>query len=109
MTTVKQSVPLFLSSSRDVTGDTDETSFTVRLSPPLNISDQAKKVTAFIDSATVPYSFPNVTASTGTVDVRIPLGEGHGNSGDVTLSLPTGVYRKSVPGCVPGVPGCPNL
>ena len=62
MTTVKQSVPLFLSSSRDVTGDTDETSFTVRLSPPLNISDQAKKVTAFIDSATVPYSFPNVTA-----------------------------------------------
>ena len=92
MTTVKQSVPLFLSSSRDVTGDTDETSFTVRLSPPLIISDQAKKVTAFIDSATVPYSFPNVTASTGTVVVRIPLGEGHGNSGDVTLSLPTGVY-----------------
>ena len=50
MTTVKQSVPLFLSSSRDVTGDTDETSFTVRLSPPLIISDQAKKVTAFIQA-----------------------------------------------------------
>eukprot|EP01046_Picozoa_sp_COSAG06_P116802 COSAG06_NODE_63817_length_261_cov_0.641975_2_plen_38_part_01 len=30
MATVKRSVPLFLSSSKDVTGDADETSFTVR-------------------------------------------------------------------------------
>ena len=92
MATVKRSVPLFLSSSKDVTGDTDETSFTVRLSPPLNISDQAKKVTAFIDSATIPYSFPNVSSSTSTVIVRIPLGAGQGNSGEVPLTLPTGVY-----------------
>ena len=90
MATVKRSVPLFLSSSKDVTGDTDETSFTVRLSPPLNISDQAKKVTAFIDSATIPYSFPNVSSSTSTVIVRIPLGAGQGNSGEVPLTLPTG-------------------
>ena len=95
MATVKRSVPLFLSSSKDVTGDADETSFTVRLSPPLNISDQAKKVTAFIDSATIPYSFPNVSSSTSTVIVRIPLGAGQGNSGEVPLTLPTGVYTLS--------------
>ena len=100
-------IPLFLSSSRGVTdNDGDETSFTVPLTPPLNISDQAKKVTAYIDSATVPYSFPNVTSSTGTVVVRIPLGAGRGHSGDVTLTLPTGVYTQSVrnlsAGCMNG-------
>ena len=92
MAKAKQAVPLFLSSSRDISNDTDETSFTVRLEPPLKISDQATKVSAYIDSATVPYSFPNVTESTGKVVVRIPLGDGHGVSGNVTLTLPTGVY-----------------
>ena len=92
MAKAKQAVPLFLSSSRDISNDTDETSFTVRLEPPLKISDQATKVSAYIDSATVPYSFPNVTQTTGEVVVRIPLGEGYGNSGEITLTLPTGVY-----------------
>ena len=87
-----KSTPLFLSSSKDATGDSDETSFTVRLEPPLRISDTATKVSAYIDSATVPYSFPNVTATTGTVVARMPLGAGQGNSGEVTLTLPTGVY-----------------
>ena len=87
-----KSTPLFLSSSKDATGDSDETSFTVRLEPPLRISDTAKKVSAYIDSATVPYSFPNVTSTTGTVVVRMPLGTGQGNSGEITLTLPTGVY-----------------
>ena len=40
----------------------------------------------------MPYSFPNVTATTGKVVVRIPLGAGYANSGDVTLTLPTGVH-----------------
>ena len=87
-----RSTPLFLSSSKDATGDSDETSFTVRLEPPLRISDTATKVSAYIDSATVPYSFPNVTSTTGTVVVRMPLGVGQGNSGEITLTLPTGVY-----------------
>jgi hypothetical protein len=92
MTSAKQAVPLFLSSSRDESGDSDETSFTVRLQPPLRISDKATKVSAYIDSATVPYSFPNLTSSTAKVVVRMPLGAGYGNSGEVTLTLPTGVY-----------------
>ena len=86
------SIPLFLSSSKDATDDSDETSFTVRLQPPLRLSDTATKVSAYIDSATVPYSFPNVTATTGKVVVRIPLGPGYSNSGEVILTLPTGVY-----------------
>ena len=49
----KQATPLFLSSSRDATNDSDETSFTCRLTPPLRISEKASKVSAYIDSAII--------------------------------------------------------
>ena len=73
MSSARQATPLFLSSSRDISNDTDETSFTCRLTPPLRISEQAKKVSAYIDSATIPYTFPNLDSSTSSVVVRIPL------------------------------------
>ena len=92
----KQATPLFLSSSRDATNDSDETSFTCRLTPPLRISEKASKVSAYIDSATIPYSFPNLSDTTSKVVVRLPLQSPvnpAADSGDVTLTLPTGVFN----------------
>jgi hypothetical protein len=96
MSSARQATPLFLSSSRDISNDTDETSFTCRLTPPLRISEQAKKVSAYIDSATIPYTFPNLDSSTSSVVVRIPLrnpSNPSADSGEVTLSLQTGVFN----------------
>ena len=95
-TNAKQATPLFLSSSRDATNDSYETSFTCRLTPPLRISEKASKVSAYIDSATIPYSFPNLSATTSKVVVRLPLQSPvnpSADSGNVTLTLPTGVFN----------------
>ena len=66
------SVPLFLSSNR-VSSSTSEAAFSQQLKPPLSIPDGAKAVRVYVDSATIPYSFPNVDTATAKVVVRIPL------------------------------------
>ena len=73
------SVPLFLSSAR-VTSRTSEGAFTQQLSPPLAVPDTATAVRCYVESASVPFSMPNLDASTAKVVVRMPL------------STATGVY-----------------
>ena len=88
------SIPLFLSSNR-VSSSTSEAAFTQQLKPPLTIPDNAKAVRVYVDSATIPYSFPNVSSTTAKVVVRIPLQNPVNplqDSGEVTLTLPTGVF-----------------
>lgn len=86
------SIPLFLSSNR-VSSSTSEAAFTQQLKPPLSIPDGAKAVRCYVDSATIPYSFPNVSSTTSRVVVRIPLSTAPSTqSANVTLELPTGVY-----------------
>jgi hypothetical protein len=86
------SIPLFLSSSR-VSDSSSEAAFTQQLTPPLTIPDTAKAVRVYVDSATIPYSFPNVSSTTSKVSVKLPLGTSPSTqSGEVILTLPTGVY-----------------
>ena len=86
------SIPLFLSSSR-VSNSSSEAAFTQQLTPPLTIPDTAKAVRVYVDSATIPYSFPNVSSTTSKVSVKLPLGTSPSTqSGEVILTLPTGVY-----------------
>jgi hypothetical protein len=86
------SIPLFLSSNR-VSSSTSEAAFSQQLKPPLSIPDGAKAVRCYVDSATIPYSFPNVSSTTSRVVVRIPLSTAPSTqSASVTLELPTGVY-----------------
>ena len=86
------SVPIFLSSAR-FTSRTSEGAFTQQLQPPLAIPDTATKVRTYIESASVPFSMPNLDASTARVVVRMPLSTTPvTDSGEVTLTLPTGVY-----------------
>ena len=88
------SVPLFLSSNR-VSSSTSEAAFSQQLKPPLSIPDSAKAVRVYVDSATIPYSFPNVDSATAKVVVRIPLRSPVNpslDSGEITLTLPTGVF-----------------
>ena len=66
------SIPLFLSSNR-VSSSTSEAAFTQQLKPPIAIPDSAKAVRVYVDSATIPYSFPNVSSTTAKVVVRIPV------------------------------------
>ena len=86
------SVPIFLSSAR-YTSRTSEGAFTQQLQPPLAIPDTATKVRTYIESASVPFSMPNLDASTARVVVRMPLSTVPvTDSGEITLTLPTGVY-----------------
>lgn len=86
------SIPLFLSSNR-VSSSTSEAAFSQQLKPPLSIPDGAKAVRCYVDSATIPYSFPNVSSTTSRVVVRVPLSTAPSTqSANVTLELPTGVY-----------------
>ena len=86
------SIPLFLSSNR-VSSSTSEAAFTQQLKPPIAVPSDAKAVRCYVDSATVPYSFPNVSNTTSRVVVRIPLSTAPSTqSASVTLELPTGVY-----------------
>ena len=86
------SVPIFLSSAR-YTSRTSEGAFTQQLQPPLAIPDTATKVRTYVESASVPFSMPNLDASTARVVVRMPLSTTPvTDSGEVTLTLPTGVY-----------------
>ena len=86
------SVPIFLSSAR-FTSRTSEGAFTQQLQPPLAIPDTATKVRTYVESASVPFSMPNLDASTARVVVRMPLSTTPvTDSGEITLTLPTGVY-----------------
>ena len=71
------SVPIFLSSAR-FTSRTSEGAFTQQLQPPLAILDAATKVRTYIESASVPFSMPNLDASTARVVV---LGSSFGHDG----------------------------
>ena len=88
-----RSVPLFLSSAQTDGSVPNEGTFTQTLRPPLRIPDNARQVQVSIDSATVPFSFPNLTMDTAKVLVKIPLQTNPSTQTDVVvLTLPTGVY-----------------
>ena len=86
------SVPLFLSSALS-SSSTSEGAFSRQLTPPLRIPENAKRVSVSVDSATIPFSFPNLTATTAQVMVQIPKSTTPSTqTGLVALTLPTGVY-----------------
>ena len=66
------SIPLFLSSNR-VSSSTSEAAFTQQLKPPIAVPSDAKAVRCYVDSATIPFGFPNLDETTAKVVVRIPL------------------------------------
>lgn len=91
------SIPLFLSSNR-VSSSTSEAAFTQQLKPPIAVPSDAKAVRCYVDSATIPFSFPNLDETTAKVVVRIPLRNPTNaslDSGEQTLTLPTGVFDLS--------------
>lgn len=83
--------PLFLSSALG-SSSTSEGAFTRQLTPPLRIPENAKRVSVSVDSATIPFLFPNLTATTAQVMVQIPKSTTPSTqTGLVALTLPTGV------------------
>ena len=89
-------VPFFLSSATNHGANSSNTRFDVNLQPPLEIPNKATAARAFIHSATIPYTFPNVVAGKNTLRVQVP--KDSNNDGtmdtvhDMTITIPPGIY-----------------
>ena len=92
----KAQVPFFLSSATNYGANSSNTRFDVNLQPPLEIPNKATAARAFIHSATIPYTFPNVVAGKNTLRVQVP--KDSNNDGtmdtvhDMTITIPPGIY-----------------
>ena len=83
--------PFFVSSASNHGIDADTRKFTLQIQPPFVIPEQATAARAFVHSATVPYSFPNVSSSTNTLHIGVPsITDGALES--LTVRIPPGNY-----------------
>jgi hypothetical protein len=72
----------FLSSAVSEDVNVGHTRFRVGLEPPMKIEGNSARM--FVHSATIPYTFPNITASNNQLIVDV-------GPGTTTITVPTGV------------------
>ncbi len=65
--------PFFVSSASHHGRDENSRRFVLQLQPPMTIPAEATSARAFVHSATVPYTFPNVVAGKNTLRIGVPL------------------------------------
>ena len=65
-------VPLFLSSAVNHGIDAENVKFEVHMQPPLEIPGDLSSARVFCQSASIPYSFPNVTSENNTIVINVP-------------------------------------
>ncbi len=104
--------PFFVSSARHNGIDENTRKFTLQINPPFKIPEKATAARAYVHSATVPYSFPNVVAGKNSLRIGIPkdadVGADTAQSTsladrvptpesifDITITLPPGIYTLS--------------
>ncbi len=65
--------PFFVSSATHHGRDENSRRFVLQLQPPMTIPAEATSARAFVHSATVPYTFPNVVAGKNTLRIGVPM------------------------------------
>ena len=89
-------IPFFLSSATNHGINSTKTQFHVHLNPPLEIPDKAIAARAYIHSASIPYTFPNVVAGKNSLRVQTPLDANNDGTTDsfhdMTVDIPPGIY-----------------